>query len=55
MEYSSNGKKHQVWIEDKKSIGLLLNLLKQNQLGGVSAWYIGSETPDIWDVYHFNQ
>jgi spore germination protein len=55
VEYSSNGKKHQVWIEDKKSIGLLLNLLKQNHLGGVSAWYIGSETPDIWDVYHFNQ
>ncbi len=43
VEYSSNGKKHQVWIEDKKSIGLLLNLLKQNHLGGVSAWYIGSE------------
>ncbi|MFI8494026.1 hypothetical protein ACIGC1_14055 [Peribacillus butanolivorans] len=47
MEYTTDGKSHQIWIEDKKSIGLRLNLVKQNHLGGVSAWYIGSETPDI--------
>lgn len=55
VEYTSKGKKHQIWIEDKKSMKLRLDLVKQNHLGGVSAWYIGSETPDIWDVYHFNQ
>lgn len=34
---------------------LRIDLVKQNHLGGTAAWYIGSETPDIWDVYHFNQ
>ena len=28
--YSADREKHQIWIEDKKSIGLRLNLLKQN-------------------------
>ncbi|MGE7879165.1 LysM peptidoglycan-binding domain-containing protein [Peribacillus muralis] len=54
VEYISKGEKHQIWIEDKKSLGLRLDLVKKNHLGGVAAWYIGSETPDIWDVYHFN-
>ncbi|WP_249596129.1 LysM peptidoglycan-binding domain-containing protein [Peribacillus frigoritolerans] len=53
--YTSKGKKHQIWIEDKKSMKLRIDLVKQNHLGGAAAWYIGSETPDIWDVYHFNQ
>jgi spore germination protein len=55
VEYTANGEKHQVWLEDKKSIELRLNLVRQNYLGGAAAWYIGSETPDIWDEYHFNQ
>ncbi|WP_236712811.1 LysM peptidoglycan-binding domain-containing protein [Peribacillus muralis] len=55
VEYTSNGEKHQIWIEDKTSMKLRLDLVRQNHLGGVSAWYIGAETPDIWDVYHFNQ
>ncbi|WP_285769438.1 LysM peptidoglycan-binding domain-containing protein [Peribacillus sp. SI8-4] len=55
VEYTSKGEKHQIWMEDQNSMKLRLDLVRQNQLGGVSAWYIGSETPDIWDVYHFNQ
>ncbi|MFJ8257470.1 LysM peptidoglycan-binding domain-containing protein [Peribacillus asahii] len=52
VEYTSNGKRHQIWIEDKKSVKLRLNLVKQHYLGGVAAWYMGAETSDIWDVYH---
>jgi spore germination protein len=55
VEYSENGEKHQIWVEDKQSISLRMNQVKLFNLGGVAAWYIGSETPDIWDVYHFNQ
>ncbi|WP_340372208.1 LysM peptidoglycan-binding domain-containing protein [Peribacillus sp. FSL E2-0218] len=55
VEYTSKGEKHQIWMEDKKSMTLRLDLVRQNQLGGVAAWYIGAETVDIWDVYHFNQ
>ncbi|MDQ0217589.1 spore germination protein YaaH [Peribacillus cavernae] len=54
VEYTANGERHQIWVEDKKSMELRLNVVKQNHLGGASAWYIGAETPDIWDIYHFN-
>lgn len=55
VEYTANGEKHQIWVEDKQSIKLRIDLAKQYNLGGAAAWYIGSETPDIWDVYHFNK
>lgn len=55
VEYTVNGEKHQIWVEDKQSIKLRINMANEYHLGGVAAWYIGSETPDIWDVYHFNK
>lgn len=55
VEYTANGEKHQIWMEDKQSIQRRINLVKQYKLGGAAAWYVGSETPDIWDVYHFNK
>jgi len=55
VEYTVNGEKHQIWVEDKQSIKIRTDLANQYNLGGVAAWYIGSETPDIWDVYHFNK
>ncbi|RFU65819.1 glycosyl hydrolase family 18 protein [Peribacillus glennii] len=54
VEYTANGEKHQIWVEDKKSIELRMDIVRENHLGGAAAWYIGSETPDIWGVYHFN-
>ncbi|MFJ5768701.1 LysM peptidoglycan-binding domain-containing protein [Psychrobacillus sp. NPDC093180] len=55
IEYTTNGEMHQIWVEDKQSMQLRIDLAKQYNLGGVAAWYVGSETPDIWDVYHFNK
>ncbi|TQR15670.1 LysM peptidoglycan-binding domain-containing protein [Psychrobacillus soli] len=55
VEFTANGEKHQIWLEDKQSIQLRIDLANQYHLGGAAAWYIGSETPDIWDVYHFNK
>ncbi|MEK3977527.1 LysM peptidoglycan-binding domain-containing protein [Psychrobacillus sp. FSL K6-2836] len=55
VEYTANGEKHQIWVEDKQSIKLRINIATQFNLGGAAAWYIGSETPDIWNVYHFNK
>ncbi|MFY0758287.1 LysM peptidoglycan-binding domain-containing protein [Metabacillus dongyingensis] len=54
VQFTEKGEKHQLWIEDKKSIELRMKMMKENHLGGAAAWYIGSETSDIWDVYHFN-
>ncbi|WP_240620272.1 glycosyl hydrolase family 18 protein [Peribacillus acanthi] len=53
VEYSTETEKHQVWIEDKTSMGKRIDLVKGYKLGGTAAWYLGSETPDIWDVFKF--
>ncbi|MDR0137756.1 LysM peptidoglycan-binding domain-containing protein [Metabacillus idriensis] len=55
VHFTEKGEKHQLWIEDKKSIELRMKMMKEYHLGGAAAWYIGSETSDIWDVYHFNE
>jgi spore germination protein YaaH len=46
-----NGEKHQIWLEDKQSMELRRNLVNQYRLLGIAAWYVGSETPDIWPVF----
>ncbi|WP_240338456.1 glycosyl hydrolase family 18 protein [Peribacillus alkalitolerans] len=53
VEYSTASEKHQIWIEDKTSMGKRVDLVKQFHLGGTSAWYLGSETQDIWEVFNF--
>lgn len=51
VEYTENGEKHQIWIEDDKSINQRLNLVERYKLRGVSAWYMGQESPEIWHVF----
>jgi spore germination protein len=51
VEYIANGEKHQIWLEDKKSMEYRRNLVNQYHLSGVAAWRIGTETPDIWSVF----
>lgn len=41
---------YQVWLEDAKSIETKLSVMKNYDLGGVAAWKLGLETPDIWTV-----
>lgn len=40
---------YQLWMEDKDSIESKLAVMKKYQIGGVAAWKLGYETPDIWD------
>lgn len=41
---------YQVWLEDAKSIETKLTIMQKYNLGGVAAWKLGFETPDIWGV-----
>lgn len=52
VQYTVNGEKHEFWIEDKSSMKLRFDLVKQYRLGGIAAWYLGSETKDIWTVFN---
>ncbi len=51
VEYTENGEKHQIWIEDRSSMQERLDLVVDNNLGGVAAWRIGHETTDLWSVF----
>ena len=50
VEYTQEGYKYQMWIEDSKSIREKLNLINQYELAGGSFWEKDRETDDIWNV-----
>ncbi|MFD1955586.1 S-layer homology domain-containing protein [Paenibacillus thailandensis] len=47
--YTKGGYKHRIWAEDGRSIGRKLEAAASYGLAGYAYWYIGAETPDIWD------
>ena len=49
-EYQYNGKTYKIWVEDQKSIGEKLNVMKENHLAGASFWKLGYEKNTIWDT-----
>ncbi|HCC59698.1 MAG: hypothetical protein A2402_02865 [Candidatus Staskawiczbacteria bacterium RIFOXYC1_FULL_37_43] len=50
LSYSVWGASYKIWYENRKSFELKLNIVKQNNLRGFSAWVLGSEDSEIWDV-----
>lgn len=38
-----------VWLEEERSIGLKMNLIKQYNLAGVACWKLGFEPEALWD------
>ena len=49
-ECDTSAGKNYLWMEDAKSLGLKMDLIKKYDLAGVAGWKLGLETPDIWDV-----
>ena len=49
-EFDYEGSHYQAWIEDAKSLGLKLNVMKENNLAGAAFWKLGLETDSAWDV-----
>lgn len=50
VEYTENGNKKQIWIEDQDSLKAKISLINENKLAGVGSWQKGMETDDIWDL-----
>ena len=48
-EYTSDDTLYQVWLEDEESIRVKLNIMEKYGIGGVAAWRLGFEKPEIWD------
>lgn len=38
-----------VWMEEERSIGLKMNLVKKYGLAGVACWKLGFEPPQLWE------
>ena len=49
-EYTADGNTYKVWLEEEESIALKASLIKEYTLAGISAWKLGFERQDIWDV-----
>lgn len=39
-----------VWLEDKESLSVKLNVMSNYQLAGVACWRLGQETADVWET-----
>ena len=50
LSYSYNSKNYKIWFEDQQSFQEKLNIIKDNNLRGFSAWLLGGEDPAIWSL-----
>ncbi len=39
-----------IWMEDERSIGKKMELIREHNLAGVACWKLGFEPQDIWDI-----
>lgn len=44
-----------VWMEEERSLGLKMNLIRDYDLAGVGCWKLGFEPKTIWDVVKINE
>lgn len=50
VEYQTDGKTVQCWLEDADSIKVKLQVMNAQQIAGVAAWKLGIEDTAVWDV-----
>ena len=47
-EYKKGDKVYKCWLEDTKSLGRKINLVKDEKLAGAAFWKKGLESNDVW-------
>lgn len=50
LTYFWQNDQYKIWYQDKKSFANKLDIIKQNNLRGFSAWVLGVEDPGIWST-----
>ena len=50
VEFTMEGAKARIWIEDAESMEARLEALKEYRLAGLAAWRLGMETADVWPI-----
>lgn len=51
VEYTENGNKKQIWIEDLDSLKAKISLIKENNLAGIASWQKGMESDEVWRMF----
>jgi len=49
-EYEDGNSLVRVWLEEEKSIGAKLDVMKKHNVGGVACWRLGLEEDWVWDL-----
>ena len=49
-EYTVGDSVYRIWLEEEESIAIKAALIKEYNLAGISAWKLGFERQEIWDV-----
>lgn len=49
-QWKANGATYKIWLEDLDALEGKLQLMKEYELAGVSAWRLGFETDKAWDL-----
>lgn len=50
VEYTEDGNKKQIWIEDMDSLKAKISLITENNLAGIGSWQKGMESNDVWEM-----
>ncbi len=48
-QYTASGVRHEVYLENSKSLGVKLDYARKHKLHGVAIWRLGMEDPTMWD------
>lgn len=48
--YVKGGTDRKIWTEDARSLSMKHNMLADRNPAGYAYWYVGSETPDVWQA-----
>ncbi len=52
-EKGIEGGSQYLWMEEEKSLKLKMDVIRDNDLGGVGCWKLGFEPASIWDIITF--
>lgn len=54
-ELKTEGRTKKVWMEEERSIGLKMDLIRKYDLAGVACWKLGFEPAELWDEIRMDQ
>lgn len=52
VEYTEDGARKRIWLEDELSIKARIALVKKYNLAGIATWQRAFQSDDVWDIIH---